>query len=110
MENMLQASSEELSFALWYLKQRGHVVSDDKSNLQLTADGMDYLERHPPTAEAILPLIKPESVAVAKTEPPPPPPPPERKPESSALKALQRVLSRDHLPQNVRTVAPQSKS
>jgi hypothetical protein len=107
---MLQASSEELSFALWYLKQRGHVVSDDKSNLQLTADGMDYLERNPPTAEAVLPLIKPESVAVAKPEPPPPPPPPERKPESSALKALQRVLSRDHLPENVRVVASRSKS
>jgi curved DNA-binding protein CbpA len=113
VEGMLQASSEELSFALWYLKTRGQVISDDKSNLQITADGMDYLERNSPSPTAILPLIKPESIAPAIAPPQPVAPPavPDSpREESSVLKALHRVLTRDHLPQDVRTVAPRPKS
>src|SRR5262249_27096415 len=31
LEGMLNATAEELNFALWYLKQRGLVANDDKS-------------------------------------------------------------------------------
>jgi curved DNA-binding protein CbpA len=113
LENMLQASPEEMSFALWYLKQRGQVINDDKSNLQITADGMDYLERNPPSPAGILALIKPESIAAANPAPQPVAPPavPDApREESSVLKALHRVLTRDHLPQDIRTVAPRPKS
>jgi len=113
LENMLQASPEEMSFALWYLKQRGQVINDDKSNLQITADGMDYLERNPPSPAGILALIKPESIAAANPAPQPVAPPavPDSpREESSVLKALHRVLTRDHLPQDIRTVAPRPKS
>ena len=48
VENILECTSEGLSFALWYLKQRNMVASDDKSNLQITVEGMDYLETNPP--------------------------------------------------------------
>jgi hypothetical protein len=58
VENILETTAEGLSFALWYLKQRSLVASDDKSNLQITAEGMDYLETNPPTPELVLPLIK----------------------------------------------------
>jgi hypothetical protein len=97
LENLLQSTTEELSFAMWYLKQRGLVVNDDKSNLQITADGMDHLERNPPSPEAVLAMIKPESIAVPKA------------PVQTVLSVLHRVLSRDHLPQNVRSVAPHPK-
>ncbi len=116
VESMLQTTSEELSFAMWYLKQRAHVIGDDKNNMQITVDGMDYLERNQPTAELILPLIKPESIAAAPAPPQPAPPPPsatpvtQAQPESSVLKALQRALSRDQSPQEVRVVAPRSKT
>ena len=110
LENMLQSSSDQLNFALWYLKQRSYVVNDDKSNLQVSAEGMDYLERNPPSPDAILALIKPESIAIASATVQPqtiPPAPGDR--ESSVLKALNRVLTRDHLAQDVRGVAPRLK-
>jgi hypothetical protein len=59
VENMLESTAEGLNFALWYLKQRNLVASDDKSNLQITVEGMDYLETNPPTPEMVMPLIKP---------------------------------------------------
>ena len=58
IENMLESTAEGLNFALWYLKQRSLVASDDKSNLQITVEGMDYLETNPPTPETVMPLIK----------------------------------------------------
>jgi hypothetical protein len=67
LENMLHVTVEELSFALWYLKQRGLVVNDDKSSLEISVDGMDYLERNHPSAETVMSLIKPE--ALANTQP-----------------------------------------
>lgn len=69
LENMLQVTTEEMTFALWYLKQRMLVVNDDKSSLQITVDGMDQLERNPPAAEQVLPFLKPDAVR-EKTEAP----------------------------------------
>jgi len=63
IESMLQTTNDELMFVIWYLKQRGLVESDDKSNLQLAAEGMDFLERNPPVADAVLKLVKPEAVS-----------------------------------------------
>jgi len=63
VENILESTSEGLSFALWYLKQRNLVASDDKSNLLITVEGMDYLENNPPTPEVVMPLIKAAGLA-----------------------------------------------
>jgi hypothetical protein len=68
VENMLETTEEGLSFALWYLKQRSLVTSDDKSNLLITVEGMDYLETNPPTPEMIMPLIKAVGLASPKKE------------------------------------------
>jgi curved DNA-binding protein CbpA len=65
LDGMLAASIDELSFALWYLKQRGLVQSDDKSNLQITVQGMDFLEDKRPDPELVLPFIKPAALAAA---------------------------------------------
>ena len=67
VENILECTSEGLNFALWYLKQRNMVASDDKSNLHITVEGMDYLETNPPTPETIMPMFK--ASGLAKTEP-----------------------------------------
>ena len=67
VEAMLAAEIEELFFVLWYVKQRGWVASDDKSNLLITVQGMDYLESNPPSAALVMPHIKPE--ASMETEP-----------------------------------------
>lgn len=69
VENVLECTSEGLNFALWYLKQRSMVASDDKSNLQITVEGMDYLETNPPTPETVMPLIKAAGLAIPQTGP-----------------------------------------
>jgi DnaJ-like protein len=68
IEAMLETTSEGLNFALWYLKQRNLVTSDDKSNLLITVEGMDYLETNPPTPESIMPLIRAIGLAGPKKE------------------------------------------
>jgi curved DNA-binding protein CbpA len=70
-ENMLQATPEELTFALWYLKQRSLVASDDKSALQITVDGMDLLENNQPSPETVMPFFKASALAVPKIVPAP---------------------------------------
>lgn len=62
VENIVSATLEELTFVLWYLKERKWVISDDKSSLQITAEGMDYLEKNPPSAALVMPLIKPSGL------------------------------------------------
>jgi hypothetical protein len=68
IENMLDADHEELNFALWYLKQRGFAVADDKSNLQISVEGMDFLEQNPPSTEAVMALIRPALLKALKAE------------------------------------------
>jgi hypothetical protein len=58
VESIIETTAEGMSFALWYLKQRNLVASDDKSNLLITVEGMDYLESNPPAPETVMPLIK----------------------------------------------------
>ena len=73
VENILTAGSEQLVSVLWYLKQRGLIASDDKSSLQITADGMDFIEINRPSAESVMPWIKASALVAAKTPMPLPP-------------------------------------
>jgi len=69
VENILETTAEGLNFALWYLKQRNLVTSDDKSNLLITVEGMDYLETNPPAPDTVMPLIRAIGLASPKVEP-----------------------------------------
>jgi curved DNA-binding protein CbpA len=69
LEAMLGTTSEESMFALWYLKQRRLVSSDDKSSLQITVEGMDFLESNRPSPEVVMPLIRPTAIAAHKYPP-----------------------------------------
>jgi hypothetical protein len=111
LDNMINMSPDDMSFALWYLKQRGLVRSDDKSNLQITADGMDFLEARQPAPESVLPFIKASAVApsakaakAGQSGAPTKPaasskpdqmakPAPEAKPESEAADETESVLT-----------------
>jgi curved DNA-binding protein CbpA len=62
LELMLHVKPDELNFALWYLKKRGFVLNDDKSSMEITVEGMDYLELNRPSAEAVMPLIRQDAV------------------------------------------------
>jgi hypothetical protein len=112
LEGIISVSSDELFIALWYLKQRNLVINDDKSSLQITVDGLDFLEVKLPSAESIMTFIKPSAiegatvrepvVAAPPPRPVPPvpaaaPPPPPRPPapiHESVLSVLNRALSR----------------
>ena len=86
LELIVEATPAELSSALWYLKQRGLAASDDKSSLQITVDGMDFLETKRPAPEEIMAFIKPTGVAEV-------PPQPKRE-EESVLATVHRALVR----------------
>ncbi len=76
----------ELGSALWYLKQRGLAASDDKSSLQITVDGMDFLESKQPAPEAVMPFIKEDAIAAAQTLP--------AREGESVLSTLNRALAK----------------
>ena len=109
LDSVLTVANDELTFALWYLKQKSLVASDDKSNLQITVEGMDYLEARRPAPEIVMPFIKPAGEAETPAAPPQPQPAPASHDESSTpspktaeqpaenesvLKVLSRALAR----------------
>src|SRR5262249_2651284 len=65
IENILQTTPEQLYVAVWYLKQRNLVMNDDKSSLQITVEGIDFLESLNPSPVDIMPFIKPSALAPA---------------------------------------------
>jgi curved DNA-binding protein len=71
LELIMEATAVRLTSALWYLKQRGLAASDDKSSLQITVDGMDFLESKRPLPEQVMPFIKPAAIAVSQARPQP---------------------------------------
>jgi len=71
IEAMVEATAVELSAAVWYLKQRGLILSDDKSSLQITVDGMDFLVSNWPLPEDVMGFIKREAIAVSQAQPTP---------------------------------------
>ena len=99
LEGMLYVGGESLNFALWYLKKRGLVTYDDKSSMEITVDGMDFLEQNRPTPEQVmgfirkdalaeqepLPLLAPERPAIGETTIAEP-----------LLNVLSRALQRNH--------------
>jgi curved DNA-binding protein CbpA len=70
IELIVEASIIRLNSAVWYLKQRGLMASDDKSSLQITVDGMDFLENKRPSPEQVMAFIKPSAIAESAAHPP----------------------------------------
>jgi hypothetical protein len=97
VEVMVEATAVELSAALWYLKQRGLVLSDDKSSLQITVEGMDFLLRDRPLPEDVMGFIKPGAMAFSQVQAPrarKDPPPSAKHEGESVLSAINQALVR----------------
>lgn len=58
LEPILTLSTDELNLTLWFLRQRGLVLIDDKSSMQVTVDGMEYLERQAPGPDDVMAFIR----------------------------------------------------
>ena len=70
LDKMIHSTPENMELAIWYLKQRSLVVSDDKSRLQITVEGMDYLINNLPEPESIMNLLKATSLMDEPVETP----------------------------------------
>lgn len=92
LELMVEATEAELSLALWYLKQRGLAASDDKSSLQITVDGMDFLETKKPLPEDVMVFIK--ASATATSTPAAGAPQKPKRDEKSLLMSLSRAVEK----------------
>src|SRR5262245_40786278 len=44
LEGLIGRPREHLEFTIWFLAQRKYVTKDDQARLQITADGVEYLE------------------------------------------------------------------
>lgn len=66
LEWIFNVHTVELNFALWYLKQKDMVSADDKSSLQITTTGMDYLRDHPPVPADVMRMLRPDVEAPAE--------------------------------------------
>jgi|SRR5579883_2691543 len=90
IERMLAVTTEQLNFALWYLKQRSLVINDDKSSLQITVDGMDYLEKNQPAPKVVMGFLKSDATAEISK----PVETPVARDREPVMSVLNRVLSR----------------
>lgn len=101
LEGMLTVNGEALNFALWYLKKRAFVTSDDKSSMEITVEGMDFLEHHRPEPETVLAFIKEDALLNPIVQEKPVAPAPkvskkaEPKVEELPLNALSRAVERE---------------
>jgi curved DNA-binding protein CbpA len=92
LELIVEATAAELASALWYLKQRGLAASDDKSSLQITVDGMDFLESKRPVPEDVMTFIKESAIPPSLAIPAPQEQP--KRGQESVLSTLNRALAR----------------
>jgi curved DNA-binding protein CbpA len=57
-ENLMGLPREHLMFTLSYLREKGLMRQDQKSDYQITAEGMDYVEDHLPRHASLQRLLK----------------------------------------------------
>jgi len=58
IEGILEIKPQQLAFSMWYLMKRGLVVPNDKSSMEITVEGMEYLENHMPNAVDVMALVR----------------------------------------------------
>lgn len=92
-EKVVDMTENQIQMSLWYLKTLSYVSVDDKSKMQITAQGMEFLEENPPDAARIWPFLKnpggeqPEAAVEA------PVPVPEPVVETRSLSSLSSVVA-----------------
>jgi curved DNA-binding protein CbpA len=65
LESLVGRPREHIDFALWYLVQRRYVERSDGSQITITVDGADYLEKNAPLRQRVPRLTAATSVARA---------------------------------------------
>ena len=57
-ESMMNMPREHLMFTIWYLKEKGYLRQDDKSDFVITAEGCDSVESNLPSHATLFRLLK----------------------------------------------------
>jgi len=57
-EQIVEMTEEQIQLALWYAKTLGWVSVDDKSKMQISAQGMDFLQANAPDPNSIWRFLK----------------------------------------------------
>jgi curved DNA-binding protein CbpA len=57
-ETMMSMPREHLMFTMWYLKEQTFVRQDEASDLVITAQGVDYVEKNLPSHRLLYKLLK----------------------------------------------------
>jgi len=58
LEKRMAFPRECLNFALWYLRAKGFIRQEDNSDCGITAEGIDFIEKHSSTDELVNRLIQ----------------------------------------------------
>ena len=58
LEKRMAFPREHLNFALWYLRTKGYIRQEDNSDCGITAEGIDFIEKHSSTDELVNRLIQ----------------------------------------------------
>ena len=67
LETLMFVPREHLVFTVWYLKSKRFIISDDRSSLMITAEGIDYLEVNLPEHTTIRKLLKAAETGASRT-------------------------------------------
>ncbi len=62
LELMMSIPREHLEFTAWYLREKGYVRRDDHSELTVTAEGIDFVERRQQDSPLLRRLLKAPSI------------------------------------------------
>ncbi|MEO8593111.1 MAG: DnaJ domain-containing protein [Candidatus Solibacter sp.] len=57
LERRMAFPREHLNFALWYLRAKGYIRQEDNSDCGITADGIDFIEKHSTSDDLVHRLI-----------------------------------------------------
>ena len=58
IEQVMSIPREHLTFPIWYLKSKRFISQDDRSSLQITAEGIDHLEANLPEHKTMYKLLE----------------------------------------------------
>jgi curved DNA-binding protein CbpA len=68
LEALMGTPREHLLFATWFLREKQYIRLDDRSNLLITAEGVDHVENNLPSNRVVYRLLKEGSNAQVISE------------------------------------------
>jgi curved DNA-binding protein len=68
-ETMMSFAREHMLFTMWYLKEQGYVRMDEQSDYEITAAGVDFVEKNLPQNKLMYKLLKAAETGATATAP-----------------------------------------